>query len=229
MFEERPAPLRQRVQDLATEATESGRPSDWFETLYQESKGDTQQIPWAKLTPHPYLSEWLKQQAFYGDGKTALVVGCGLGDDAEALAALGFKVTAFDVAPSAIAWCQQRFPDSTVTYQVADLFDLPDEWHRGFDLVVEIRDIQALPLSVRSEAIKAVATTIAADGQLFLVTRIRPTNDAPDGPPWPLSEAELTQFQQWGLEEQQRDVFTVSEQPAVTQVRLVYQLRSQDS
>lgn len=223
MFEARPTALRQRVQELATVATEAGRPSDWFETLYQESNGDTQQIPWAKLTPHPYLSEWLENQDIRGEGKTALVVGCGLGDDAEALAALGFMVTAFDVAPSAIAWCQQRFPDSTVTYQVADLFALPDVWHHGFDLVVEIRNIQALPLFVRAAAIKAVATTVAPGGQLFLVTRIRDIDKAPEGPPWPLSESELTQFQQWGLAERQRDIFTVSDQPSVTQVRLVSQ------
>ena len=223
MFEERPAVLRQRIQELATAATAAGRPSDWFELLYQESNGDPQQIPWAKLTPHPYLSEWLETQGLRGEGKTALVVGCGLGDDAEALAALGFTVTAFDVAPSAIAWCQQRFPESAVTYQSADLFALPDVWHHGFDLVVEIRDIQALPLSVRAEAIKAVATTVAPGGQLFLVTRIRDTDKPPEGPPWPLSESELTQFQQWGVKELQRDIFTVSEQPSVTQVRLVAQ------
>ena len=223
MFEERPAALRQRVQELATKATETGQPSDWFETLYQESNGDTQQIPWAKLTPHPYLSEWLEHQAIRGNGKTALVVGCGLGDDAEALAALGFTVTAFDVAPSAIAWCQQRFPDSSVQYQVADLFALPDSWHQVFDLVVEIRDIQALPLSVRAEAIQSVASTVAPAGALFLVTRIRPMEDTPEGPPWPLSESELHQFQSWGLVEQRRDVFSVSEQPVVTQIRMVLQ------
>ena len=50
----------------------------------------------------------------------ALIIGCGLGDDAEALAKLGFEVTAFDISTSAIAWCQQRFPDSTVNYLVAD-------------------------------------------------------------------------------------------------------------
>ena len=223
MFEERPAALRQRVQELATEATEAGRPSDWFEVLYQESKGDTNQIPWAKLTPHPYLSEWLDQQGIQGDGKTALVVGCGLGDDAEALAAVGFTVTAFDVAPSVIAWCQKRFPDSSVQYQEADLLALPSDWSQAFDLVVEIRDIQALPLSVRTDAIKAVATTVAPAGSLFLVTRIRPTEAPPEGPPWPLSEAELHQFQESGLTERQRTVFTVSDHPPVTQVRLVYE------
>lgn len=223
MFEERPATLRQRVHELATQATASGCPSAWFETLYQESNGDTQRIPWAKLTPHPYLSEWLSHQDIQGDGKTALVVGCGLGDDAEALAAVGFIVTAFDVAPSAIAWCNQRFPDSAVTYQVADLFALPESWQQAFDLVVEIRDIQALPLSVRSAAINAVATTVATQGTLFLVTRIRPMDRAPEGPPWPLSEAELMEFQAWGLAEQRRDIFAVSEQPPVTQIRLVLQ------
>ncbi|MCC5670705.1 class I SAM-dependent methyltransferase [Nostoc sp. CHAB 5784] len=44
----------------------------------------------------------------FASGQKALVIGCGLGDDAEAIASLGFEVTAFDISPTAIAWCQER-------------------------------------------------------------------------------------------------------------------------
>lgn len=223
MFEEKPQSLRQRVADLSAEAIQAGTPTDWFEPLYQQAQGDTSQVPWAKMTPHPYFQDWLDSQHIHGNGRQALVIGCGLGDDAEALSRLGFSVTAFDIAPTAIAWCRQRFPNSSVDYQAANLFDLPVEWKRHFDLVVEIRNIQALPLSVRSNAIKAVAATVAMDGQLFITTRIRAHGTVPDGPPWPLSDEELSQFSLLGLQERQRDRFTVSVQPAVTQVRLIYQ------
>ncbi|MGK7888959.1 MAG: class I SAM-dependent methyltransferase [Leptolyngbyaceae cyanobacterium] len=222
MFEEQPQSLRQRVADLSAEALDSGRPATWFEPLYQQAQGDTNQIPWAKLEPHPYLQEWLVAEAIQGQGRSALVIGCGLGDDAEVLASLGFAVTAFDIAPTAIAWCQQRFPDSSVKYQVADLFALPPEWQQRFDLVVEIRDIQALPLNVRPEVVKAVATTVAVSGTLLIVTRIRDNGTIPDGPPWPLCDEELAQLHHFGLQEVDRAQFTVSEQPEVRQVRLVY-------
>jgi hypothetical protein len=40
--------------------------------------------------------------------------------------------------------CRQRYPDSKVEYKVADLFSLPEEWVRGFNLVYECNTIQIL-------------------------------------------------------------------------------------
>ena len=82
MFEQQPIELRQKIKQLATES--EADPSAWFETLYAESQGDTSRVPWAKLAPHPYLQEWLEGDRIQGDGRSALVIGCGLGDDAEA-------------------------------------------------------------------------------------------------------------------------------------------------
>ncbi|MDZ7952448.1 hypothetical protein [Nostoc sp. DedQUE09] len=39
----------------------------------------------------------------FASGQKALVIGCGLGDDAEALAHLGFEVTTFDISPTAMS------------------------------------------------------------------------------------------------------------------------------
>ncbi len=71
------------------------------------------------------------------NNRKALVVGCGLGDDAEFLSQQGFTVTAFDVSPTAIAWCKQRFPGSTVSYHVTDLFEPSAKWLSSFDFVLE--------------------------------------------------------------------------------------------
>ena len=43
-------------------------------------------------------------------------------DDAEALATQEYQVTAFDISPTAIAWCRERFPNTTVNYWSFDYF-----------------------------------------------------------------------------------------------------------
>ena len=220
-FEQQPDEIRQKVVSLAEEAIQKQDPSSWFDTLYGDADGDTAKIPWARLTIHPYLQAWITEQKITGNGSSALVIGCGLGDDGEALAKLGFQVTAFDVSPEAIAWCKKRFPDSEVNYLVADLFALDQAWQGKFDLVVESRTIQALPLSVRREAIAAMAPLVASAGKLVVITRYRDTEAEPDGPPWALSESELNQFQELGLQEVRREEF-VDEGRGVTELRLEY-------
>ncbi|MBW4424109.1 MAG: class I SAM-dependent methyltransferase [Nostoc desertorum CM1-VF14] len=226
MFEQQPEDLRFYVKQLATKALQSSEPSAWFEVLYAEAKGDTAKIPWAKLTSHPYLQDWLTSHQPFTSGQKALVIGCGLGDDAEALAHLGFEVTAFDISPTAIAWCQERFPNSAVNYIVADLLAIPSQWHQAFDFVFECRNIQALPLNVRSWVISCVASIVAPGGTLLLITRVRDTEVEPSGPPWPLSDSELKQFENLGLQQVEKFVFLESEQIDVKQVRIEYQLTS---
>ena len=222
MFEQQPQNLQLHVQQLATEALEQEQPSAWFEVLYTEAKGDTAKIPWAKLAPHPYLQDWLTNHQPFASGQKAVVIGCGLGDDAEALAHRGFEVTAFDISPTAIAWCQERFPNSTVNYVVADLLAIPPQWHQAFDFVFECRNIQSLPLNVRSSVISSVAFVVAPGGKLLLITRVRDTEAEPDGPPWPLSDSELKQFESLGLQQVEKLVFLESELD-VKQVRIEYQ------
>ncbi|MHC5748832.1 MAG: class I SAM-dependent methyltransferase, partial [Nostoc sp.] len=152
----------------------------------------------------------------------ALVIGCGLGDDAEALVNLGFEVTAFDISPTAIAWCQERFPNSTVNYIVADLLAIPSQWHQTFNFVFECRNIQALPLNVRSWVISSVISVLAPGGTLLMITRVRDTEAEPSGPPWPLSNSELAQFKNLGLYQVEQLVFLESGQIDVKQVRIEY-------
>ena len=207
MFEQQPKALQQKIKSMATNAANQQDPSGWFEPLYAEAQGDTAQVPWAKNQSHPYLQEWLELYPPKTKEKSALVVGCGLGDDAELLSSLGYQVTAFDISPTAIAWCQQRFPESKVEYLVADLFNLDPSWQNKFDFVFECRTIQALPLDVRSPAISAIAFLVAKNGTLLVVTRHREDNIIPEGPPWALSDAELGQFINLGLTEVRCDRF----------------------
>lgn len=215
---------RQLIQQLATEALAEGNPTGWFESLYAQC--EPEQIPWALMTVNPYLGDWLETVQPQGANRTALVVGCGLGDDAEALQARGFQVSAFDISASAISQCRQRFPDSGVDYQVADLFALDSAMQQAFDLVVESRTIQALPLDLRSQAIRAIAALVAPSGTLIIITYFRDREDAPDGPPWPLSDSELAQFQTYGLTETRRTFFMRGEENPIKVVRVEYQAAS---
>lgn len=196
-----PPPItRDDIPALRDRALANDRPADWFDPLYVAADGHSDQIPWALEGAHPALKSWISERSltdiFHIPNAKALVIGCGLGDDAEAIAQLGFQVTAFDISPCAVDWCQERFKDSNVDYCTADLLKLDPAWYGHFDLVFECRTIQALPLSVRDRAIDAVVAPVAPGGRLVVVTHTRPTEAEPDGPPWPLSPAELDRFTQ---------------------------------
>ena len=116
-------------------------------------------------------------------GPRALIVGCGLGDDAEEAARRGYQVTAFDLSPTAIRDCRERFPGSAVDYQVADLFQLPVSWRLAFGLVAEIRTLQSLPLAQRADAARAIAATVRPGGWLFVHCLGRDDDERGDRPP----------------------------------------------
>ena len=129
------------------------------------------------------------------------MVGCGLGDDAEELSRRGWRVTAFDVAPTAIARCRHWFPDSAVDYRVADLFALPGEWREAFDLVVEIRTLQSLPVQQRRGAARAIAGAVRPGGRVFVRCLARGKGEPVAARPWPVSRRELAAFTDAGLAE----------------------------
>ena len=146
-----------------------------------------------------WLIDWIETAQLNLQNLRILVVGCGLGDDAEYLAKLGAKVTAFDLSQTAIDWCRHRFPTSQVSYQAVDLFAAPAEWKLSFDLVIEIYTIQALPANIRPNAIDCIGNFVAPNGKLFVVCRGRDPEDACDNLPFPLTKAELNRFTDGGL------------------------------
>lgn len=176
-----------------------------FDDIYAQFRDkDPASVPWAHGRPHPMFVSWLEAEQARGvnrTGQSALVVGSGLGDDANALAELGWQVTAFDYSPRAIAWAKERFPASTVAWHVADVFALPDEWQHTFDLVVEIHTIQALPVTRRQDTIQAITDTVAAGGSLIVVALTRDARQPLRGRPWPLTDWELRSIERQGVVE----------------------------
>ncbi len=185
---------------LAARAVQAGEPTAWFETLYAGGRRGEIDMPGDRAQPLPLLRDWLHAKG-PGDNRSAVVVGCGLGVDAEFVAAHGFHTAAFDISQTAIRTAQERYPDSPVDYRTADMLRLPREWQQAFDLVVEIINVQALPVSLRDQAIAAVANLVAEGGTLLAIENIRLDGDPlPNRPPWPFSRAEIESFANHGLE-----------------------------
>jgi SAM-dependent methyltransferase len=187
---------RRRARELAAQATRAGDETSWFETLYAEAETGDSVVPWADGDPNPHLIEWAVASAdrLAGTGKRALVVGCGLGYDAEYLTRLDYAVTAFDVAPTAIARAIRENPGTRVCYETADLLALPAAWADAFDLVVEAYTVQPLYGLVRERALVALHGPVAPGGTLLVIARA--TNGAeperdPGMMPWPLTRREL--------------------------------------
>jgi SAM-dependent methyltransferase len=205
------------VHQLAAESIARDDPTGWFERLYVASTADASVVPWDRGAPNPRLVEWVTRENPTGPGR-ALVVGAGLGADAEYLAGLGYETTAFDVSETAVRIARERNPGSPVRYVVADLLDPRFDqsgsaasdaaqrpgpvvpWREAFDLVVEIYTVQSLPESEHPRAIAAVAGLVAPGGRLLVVAMGRFADDRVDeGPPWPLTDAEIASFTDHGL------------------------------
>jgi SAM-dependent methyltransferase len=209
-------PDRSLARRLARESLDRGDATGWFDTLYAAADGDETRVPWADMHASPNLLTWLDRRMADRAGQRALVVGCGLGDDAEELARRGYRVTAFDISPRAIDWCRRRFATSPVDYRVADLLQLPDAWRGAFDFVLEIYTLQVLPPELREAAVANIAASVAAGGTLLVVARARGASDDLGTMPWPLTRRELDGFCASGLETATFEEFLdTSETPAV--------------
>ncbi len=193
-------PVENTAQERANAALKKGDALGWFEHLYKEAQGDATKIPWVDLKPTAGLIPWLDRNRIEG---TALVIGCGLGDDAEELARRGLTVTAFDVSPTAIEWCRKRFPKSKVSYLTADLFRFTGK----FDFVLEAYTLQSLPVEPRKTAMECIVHLVGK--RLLVVSQGRDPKDEPGCHPWPLTRQELARFESLGLKQVQFEDFVI--------------------
>jgi SAM-dependent methyltransferase len=202
---------------LAADSLAAGDPAGWFEHLYAQAEAGAAVVPWGG-PPNRLLTEWARRRKIRGQGRRALVVGCGLGDDAQYIAGLGFDTVAFDVAGSAIRAAQRRFPGSDVRYVVADLMAPPAQWREGFDLVVEVFTLQVLPEPARRDAIAHLGRMVRPGGTLIVIARAAGDNDGPH-PPWPLTRAEIETVTRAGVRPVRIEHLHDPENPAVRRWR----------
>ena len=212
---------REEARRRALEAHAREDFTGWFDELYRDVAGDWSRIPWANLEPNPHLVQWLATDP-PGPDRSCLVVGCGLGDDAEALASAGYAVTAFDIAPTAIAAARRRFPETRVRYEVADVLAPPESWAGRFDLVFESYTLQSIPAAPRAVAMRSIARCVAPTGRLVVLCRGREDEPPSPHPPFPLSDADLGGFLEHGLVVRSFERFLDGEAPPVRRFRVVY-------
>jgi SAM-dependent methyltransferase len=206
---------------MAAQAVAAGRPLAWFEQVYAAAGSGGTPVPWADRVVNPHLASWARLDPAVM--RRVLVVGCGLGDDAEWLAARGCAVTAFDISPTAVAAARDRFPASPVDYQVADLLKLPAAWAaEPFDLVVEAYTLQVLPPGSAERAAGVAALAGVTGGTLLVIARGRDEGDDPGAMPWPLLAAELAPLAGLGLREVAFDDYLDDEDPPRRRFRVTY-------
>ena len=188
--------------------------SAWFDDLYKNNKNSQENIPWARQAVNPLLQSYLDEDVVH-KGK-ALVIGCGLGDDAIALEKAGYEVVAIDISQTALDLAKERFPTSTTVFKKQDIFEYEEE----FDFVFEALTIQSLPIEFREKMVKAVADTVAKDGKLLLVAHLR--KELQKGPPWPLTKDEVDLFKTHGLTELTHELHTEDSKISNTRFRVLY-------
>lgn len=176
---------------LAAEAVAADDPTGWFERIYAAAEAGQTAVPWDRGAPSRLLVQWARDRGLQGSGRRAVVVGCGLGDDAEFIAGRGFDTTGFDISASAVRAARRRFPGSGVHYTTADLLNLPADWLESYDLVVESMTLQALSDPPRASAIASVGRLAGPGGTLIVIARAREPGEPDDGPPWALTRPEI--------------------------------------
>ena len=202
-------------KEMVKSYQDEDNPTGWFDSIYTDAQGDHSAVFWADLEPSPYLLEWLKNCVFKHTGRKAIVIGCGVGDDAEALSKYGYEVTAFDISPEAIRLCKNRYSDTTVNYLVADLFDYPSQWAESFELVYECNTIQVLPGKYRIQARNAMVSLLAMQGYILVSCRSRLKGKQENDIPLPLDKEEIDGFIRCGLSEESFEAYYDTQDPPV--------------
>jgi SAM-dependent methyltransferase len=156
-----------------------------WEEIYQ--KGE---VFWNKGEASPPLRQYLENHTLRG---LALVPGCGLGHEVALAVESGLDATGLDIAPTGVAQARAQYPRLAQRFVVGDLFNPPVEMRGAFDVVLEHTCLSGLHPASRRDYRRGIDLTLRPGGLLVGVWYINP-DLAPghQGPPFPLSEPDLT-------------------------------------
>lgn len=162
---------------------------DW-EQHYQD--GHT---PWDKGAAAPPLREWIRSNASTLNG-SVLVPGCGLGHDALEIANTteANEIVGIDISPSAVEAARKESSSNRISFELADLFNLPPSQRDRFDWAWEHTCFCAIDQNLRSDYVSAIHGALKKSGRLLAVFYLNPyDNEHPreSGPPHGTSMDEL--------------------------------------
>ena len=139
--------------------------------------------PWDLGRPQPAIVRLASEGAFAG---AVLDAGCGTGENALHVAALGLTVLGVDVAETALAIAREKAADLGIAadFEVADALHL-DRLGRAFDTVLDSGLFHAFDADERREYAASLATVTRRGGHVYVLCFA----GAPG--PHPVSEEEL--------------------------------------
>ena len=153
---------------------------------YWEQRYQTRDMPWEKGEPSPGLVDFLAANPNLKLG-TVCVPGCGFGHDAREFAKLGFAVSGFDLAPSAIQGAKEKTLAAGLSAQFFLSNFLRAEPPQPFDWIFEHTLFCAIQPAERDDYVRAIMRWLKPDGNYLAVNYF---DCGPDGPPWPTNRAE---------------------------------------
>jgi SAM-dependent methyltransferase len=148
------------------------------------------EVFWDRGGASPPLKQYLERHAVRG---RALVPGCGRGHEVALAVEHGLDATGLDIAPTGVAEARALYPRLAERFVTGSLFDPPQGMRGAFDVVLEHTCISALPPALRPDYRCGIDLTLRRGGLLIGVWFISPALEpGEEGPPYPLSVADLT-------------------------------------
>ena len=151
---------------------------DYWEESYQS--GD---MGWDLGRTTPVFEQWIQSKS---DPLSICILGAGNGWDALHFSKLGHIVTAVDFAEGAVKNMNDsaRRLDLAINIMHLDIFDLSQQFHQEFDVVLEYTCFCAIDPARRKDYIKMVSHILKPEGEL--VGLLFPIDKDPkdDGPPF---------------------------------------------
>jgi methyl halide transferase len=149
---------------------------------------------WELGAPAPPLEAWLDSGGTFpaGDASPRLAVpGCGRGHDARLLARRGYRVWGFDFAEAAVAEARRLAARDRVEVAIEqrDVFTLGRDYPEFFDGIWEYTCFCAIDPSRREEYAQVLHAMLRRGGRLLAC--FYPMREGTDGPPFPVSQADI--------------------------------------
>lgn len=142
--------------------------------------------PWDVGQPQPAIVRVAAEGGFAG---AVLDAGCGTGENALHVAALGFPVLGVDVAETALAVAREKAEERGIDVELAaaDALDL-ERLGRRFDTVLDCGLFHSFDADERRRYAASLASVTERDGTLYVLCF---SDEGPDTGPHPVSQDDL--------------------------------------